>query len=174
MTAKEITSLALKLFAIYLLVQMILAIPTLIASLVTTKEFLGPELSALWLWGASAAAVLIGLVAAWILWKLANKTLSKTSGERNETSFSGNEAAIFAALGLFLVVQALVRFFYVSAGAYVQYVRVEPSEVPLQTTVLMVAHIAQGLVGLSLILRTEGWMSLLQKIRYAGLHKKNF
>jgi hypothetical protein len=169
MTEREITSLALKLFAIYLLVQMLLAVPTLVATLGTAKDYLGPSFSALWLWGAAAAAVVIGLVAAVFLWKVANKALSKPTDGIGGSSFSSIEAAVFSALGLFLVVQALTRFSYVSAGAYVQYVRVEPGEVTLQTAVLMVAHILQGLIGLSLILRTDGWVSLLRRIRNAGL-----
>jgi hypothetical protein len=169
MTGREITSLALKLFAIYMLVQMILAIPTLIASLVTAKDLLGSDFSALWLWGAAAAAVVVGLVVAVFLWKVASKALANPTDGIRVNVFSDIEAAVFAALGLFLVVQALVRFSYVSAGAYVQYVRVEPGEVSLQTSVLMVAHILQGLVGLSLILRTDGWVSLFRRLRNAGV-----
>jgi len=169
MTEREVTSLALKLFAIYVLVQMILAIPTLIASLVTAKEILGSDISALWLWGASVAAVIVGLVAAVFLWKVASKTLSKPTSGTRESFFSSIDAAVLSALGLFLVVQALVRFSYVSAGAYVQYVRVEPGELPLQTAVLMVAHIIEGVVGISLILRTDGWVSLFRRVRNAGV-----
>jgi hypothetical protein len=169
MTEREITSLALKLFAIYLLVQLVLAIPMLVASLVTAKDFFGPDLSALWLWGAAAASVVIALLAAVSLWALARKALSKSPSAIGESRFSGIEGGIFAALGLFLIVQSLVRFSYVTAGAYVQYVRTEPGEIALQTAVLMGAHLFQGLVGLSLVLRTDGWVSLLRRIRNAGL-----
>lgn len=169
MTEREITTLALKLFAIYVLVQMLLAIPTLIGSLVAVKNVLGPEPSAFWLWGAAATAVLLGLLSAVFLWSLATKALSKPPSGAGEGGGSGSEAAIFSALGLFLVVQALVRFSYVSVGAYAQYVRVDPREVKLQTVVLMIALILEALIGLSLILRTTGWVSLHRRVRNAGL-----
>jgi len=173
MTEKEITSIALKLFAIYLLVQIVLAIPTVIASLVTTKEFLSPDLSVMWLWAAAAAAVIIGLATAVLLWRLASKALSTSPVVVKDNGVSRIEVSIFVALGLFLVVQSLVRISYISAGAYVQYVRTEPGEVALQTYVLLAAHVFQGLIGLSLVLRTDGWVSLLRRIRNAGLPGKN-
>lgn len=169
MTEREITSLALKLFAIYVLVQMLGAIPTLIVSLATAKDFLGSALPVLWLSGAAVTAVLIALTTASLLWKLASKALSKTSGEREENSFYRIEAAILSGLGLYLIVQALIRLSYGSAGAYVQYVVSEPGEIPIQTAVLLIVHILEAVIGLSLILRTDGWVSLLRRVRNAGL-----
>lgn len=169
MTRSGITSLALKLFAIYLLVQMLLAIPYLIASLAITKDFLAPEHSSLWLWGATATAVLVGIISTVFLWNIANKLVSNRAEEVTGNGFPDVEAAVLGVLGLFLAVQAIVHFASVSAGAYVQYVNTQPPEVSLQTEVEMVALVIQGLIGLSLILRTDGWVLLFRRIRTAGV-----
>lgn len=169
MTEREITSVALKLFAVYLLVQLLLAFPTVIASLASAKDVFGRHLSGLWLWGAAAMAIMIAIAAALVLWRLANKALAATSGGKERNSFLGIEWAVFSALGLFLLVQALIHFSYVSAGAYVQYVQVDSGDITLQTAVQMGAYIFEAIIGLSLILRTDGWVLMLRKLRNAGV-----
>jgi len=171
MTNNELTALALKLFAIYLLVEMLLAIPTLIVTLGSAKDTLGTGLSELWIWVGVVAAVLIGLSTALLLWNVANRALFKVTNGTGGGGFPAIETAVFAALGIFLIIEGLISFLYVSAGAYVQYVSVEPGGVRLQAAVLMVAHFTQCLIGVSLILRTDGWLSFLYRIRNAGLSK---
>lgn len=171
MTRREITSLALKLLAIYLLVQIILAIPNLFPLYSMGREVYETNYSALALYGAAVAAIVIGLAAAFLIWQLANRAMERTTHEAEDKTLSGLEPAILAALGLFLLIDAIVSFSYLSSSAYMQYMGSEPSEIALQTKAQLSAYGLQVVIGISLILRSEGWERLLRNARTAGLSK---
>lgn len=172
MTEKEITGLALRLFAIYILVQMILAIPSLINSVIMMRESVIGDPGTTWLWFAGVAVIIISLGLAWFLWKKGLNTTRTEHSTNAASSISNVEPAIFTALGIFLVIQALVHLSYLFTGAYVQSTNVHNDDIPLSTITYIVAYLFQVVVGASLALRTNGWINVLNKLRHAGLTSK--
>ena len=174
MTNKEITALALKVFAIYVLVQTLLAVPVIVQAI--SSNFYDKE-------GVTAyAAIGVGIVAITILfgvaiaiWKLSNGIIIKTTSSPLNKAVTPNttEEFILSALGIYLAFKGLLSVFYMSVSAYTQlYGQQTSQEVSPQTAALLISNVIQVIVGLTLILRARGWVMLLRKFRGAGLETK--
>lgn len=172
MTEREITGLALRLFAIYILIQMLLAVPSLINAFIMVEASALGDSGTMWLWFAGVAVIIISLGLAWFLWKKGLNTTRTEHSTNAASSISNVEPAIFTALGIFLVIQALVRLSYLFTGAYVQSINSYNEDIPLSTITSIIAYLFQVVIGTSLMLRTKGWINVLNKLRHAGLTSK--
>lgn len=173
MTNKEITALALKVFAIYVLVQTLLAVPMFVRAI--TSNFYNKEgLTTYTSLGIGILAIAILLGVGISIWKLSNRVISKTvSSSQIQTGPNTTEEFILSALGLYLAFKGLLSVLYMSVSAYTQlYGQHTPQEVSPETVAYLVGNFIQVFVGLSLILRARGWVVLLRKFREAGLETK--
>lgn len=173
MNNKQLTTLALKLFTIYVLAQALLSIPLLATSLTYLRNGPAGISKDMWLWLLALAAILITFILAIVLWRFAGKVMAASGAEEKLSVPEGLEPLILAALGIFLSVQALVRLTGLSAGAYMQASQHATATVSLETTAALLAYLFQLLVGVSLVLRASGWVALLRRIRSAGLSGKD-
>lgn len=168
MTTNEITSVAIKVFAIYVLVQTIFSIPTFTAAY-STFDSIRSSQGLFWFLGI--AALLILLVAAFLLWKLANQVATKvTNGNEKSNTSSIDQSFLLSLLGIYLGIDGIIRFGFVCLSAVSQ--TQDGRDIALATIGYIFGYIIQILVGLSLILKARGWAKFLNWLRGAGLTEK--
>ncbi|MEW8077622.1 MAG: hypothetical protein AB2784_21965 [Candidatus Thiodiazotropha endolucinida] len=171
MTNKEITSVALKVFAIYVLVQAILSIPLLVNAAATYGFSENQNNSSLLLWFLGAIAFILLVVLTVFAWKLAIKIATHSSAhiEERET-FEVDESFFISLLGLYLLFEGILRFGYACISAFM--LVHEGSELSVQTMSYVIGYLLQLIIGLTLVLKAHGWMRFLRWLRVAGLKGK--
>jgi len=171
MTNKELTSVAIKVFAIYVLVQAILSVPLLVNAMATYgfSEHRSGGSILLWLLGAAAFILLVGLTV--FLWKLATRVATQASAQVEDGKSSKvDDGFLISLLGLYLTFEGLLRFGYTCTSLYIQNQSTE--EYSAQTLAYVIGYLIQVVIGLSLILKAHGWLALLRWLREAGLKGK--
>jgi len=160
MTSREITSVALKCLAIYLLFNAILVFPVML----TTSSYLG---SLGWRITVVLSTSLIVIVAGYFIWRLANSligTFKDTPTDQLNISVTPIklEAILFRVLGVYFVVtslQPLVRNLILlrldQTKGY------ELDLVPFH----LLAYFGVIILGMFLIAKPKAWVQLLKKIR---------
>ena len=111
MTTNELTSVAIKVFAIYILVHAILSIPTFIA----TFSGLHFDRSNSWteqvFWLLSVSSIVLLLIVTVLVWKLAGRVVEKAPSAVEKSESCGiDEAFLLSLLGIYLCVEAVMRF----------------------------------------------------------------
>jgi|GEM_PF-5376277 len=175
MTGRELTSLAIRLFAIYVLVRAVLAIPALVQVLygLGGQAYLTPDSA--WFWGVGAFAVVLLVVLAVVLWRLATRFVGPAPAASGDgPSMTVDEPFVLSVLGLYLAFKGLLQIAFLAIGAYSALGPTGPLEHGLkaQTIAYMLGYLVQLLLGLTLILRSHGWAALLRRLREAGLKAK--
>ena len=171
MTNREITALALKVFALYVMVHALLAIPTVVSAFVWADGIFmetdgGRVASAMWFLGAGVVALVAAVVLALGLWWLARRLVSRVEDVPVTDSRSNAlniESVVMAALGLYLTVTALVILGYLGPSLYLGEISGLDTETPAYDLAKVLAYSAQALIGLSLALRPCGWLKLLSR-----------
>ena len=106
MSNKELTKLALKLFAIYVMVQAILAVPQFFQAYVMFSN--GSEYnSANWFMVISAVSITLLVMLSVFTWRLSVNVSTQIISESSDSSLNISEVFILSALGLYLIVFGL-------------------------------------------------------------------
>jgi membrane-anchored glycerophosphoryl diester phosphodiesterase (GDPDase) len=171
MTSKELTSLAIKVFAIYVLIQAILSLPMLANSLIfnALDGSRGNGEVLFWLLGSASLIALIVLVV--FMWKLANRIVKQTSeSPLQEDSPDISESFLVSLLGVYLTFEGLQGFGYATTNTFV--LLQNSRELVTQNIAYLIGNLVQIVIGLSLILKTSGWVSFIRWLRGAGLKGK--
>ena len=171
MTTNELTSVAIKVFAIYILVHAILSIPTFIA----TFSGLHFDRSNSWteqvFWLLSVSSIVLLLIITVLVWKLAGRVVEKASSDVEKSESCGiDESFLLSLLGIYLCVEAVMRFGFVSMSAYTQSQHIDG--VALQTIAYIAGYLFQFIIGSTLILKSSGWIRFIKWLRGAGLTEK--
>ncbi len=171
MTTNELTSVAIKVFAIYVLVHAILSIPPFIVAYSGLGFDHSNGSSGQLFWFLATASVVILVVVTALLWKLAGRVAEKaSSGVGKNESHGINEVFLLSLLGIYLSVDAVMRFGFVCIDAYTQSQHIDG--IALQTIAYIVGYLLQLIIGLTLIIKANGWVRLLKWLRGAGLMEK--
>jgi hypothetical protein len=172
MTNKELTSVAVKVFSIYVLVHAVLSVPYLVNTLITHGGFFenqGDNKFLLGLLGSAAFILLVFL--AGILWKLANKVVEKSSDQVDvEESSKIDSSFLVSLLGFYLTFDGLLRFGYACASAFAQ--AQDGGDLSVQTKAYVAGFLIQIIIGITLVLKAEGWVRVLRWLQRAGLKGK--
>ena len=108
MNTKIISAIAFKLFAIYIIVSGVLALPTILGGFLSAKSMfnfnggiIGPLI-------ISATTIIIAIIAFTILWKLGNGVIDKTP-DVSDAHYNTNELEkmFFKLLGIYFIVISL-------------------------------------------------------------------
>ena len=177
MTNKEITSLAIKVFAIYILLQAILM-------MAQTGNILNQffQFGSAWLIITPVIAI-IGLLASfYMMWKLGNNIIAKTTKEvshegKNNKDFNISQRFILQAIGLYLLITGFRMLFQSGMNMIVKamYVGQQPTELALSYPsdfVYLVSSLLEIILAISLIVKPLFWRNLLHKFRTFGLSNK--
>lgn len=168
MNNTDLSKLALKLLAIYVAVQGLLAMPQLFGSYVMLSN--GSEYSSTAWFIAIAITAIIALFAlSVVIWKLSNNTKTVIAKNTSTSSHPISEEFCISILGLYLIIYGLTNMLFAASFAF--YASQSHSNISYESTksiVYSAVYLIVSLIGLSLIIKTKGWASLLNKLRLAG------
>ncbi len=170
MSNKELSKLALKLFAIYAIVQVMLAIPQFFQAYVMLSN--GSEYnSAKWFMIIGATSIIALLILSVTIWMLANKTTEIISESTNQISSNLSEGFALSMLGIYLIIYGLTRLTVVATSAYYSLNADNNVNYEITQSIIYVAvYFIVVILGLSLVIKSNGWSALLNKLRLAGTH----
>ena len=170
MTSKELTAIALKLFAMYIAVHMVSGIPQIILAFTFLRDSADPMISEYGYVGVEIVALVIIAILAVMIWRLSNRVIDVADARKGIIPTENFEEFTLAVLGLFFVVTALSKIVYLTASAYVQ--ATDPNNIngfAVQSVSMFVSYGLQLVIGMTLVLRTKGWLRIYNSMREAGL-----
>lgn len=168
MSNTDISKLALKIFSLYIIVQVILAIPQFFQAYVMLSD--GSEYnSANWFMLIGATAIILLFFLSVAIWKLSNNTNAITSKNTDNSFPQISEEFVLSLLGVYLIVYGLTRTAVVATSAYFSAHSSNDINYDITQSVIYVAvYLIAAILGISLIIKSTGWSSLLSKLRSAG------
>lgn len=168
MTNKEITSLAIKVFAIYVLIQVISGIAQISAGL--DSFFQGDEKLLFLMPFIAMAGLFIVFVA---LWKLAGSVMEQVNTNDSVVNdFKVDQVFILNLVGFYIVFISLLGI--IQNGISLVYTNFEQGQdsvvslnlvIPSQLIFYGISNLIKLLLGISLIIKPIGWAHLFKKIR---------
>ena len=159
MTSRDITAIALRLFSLWLLVQVILNIPSLVMLLTSVEQYQGqviPEYVHIFLIGGIA---LVGLLAAFLIWVAARTDLARCPSEGSVNLDQEGQMFLLQLGGAYFVVTALA-YLPRSLGFLSHSL-----EFSYSNLLWPLGLVFQLCIGLSLVVRSSQWKKLLAKLR---------
>ncbi|MFC3854059.1 hypothetical protein ACFOSD_14865 [Salinispirillum marinum] len=155
METKQITAIAIRVLALWLLVHLVLSGSTLFVLFSTVSRL---EQHELYPW-VSIGFLALGLLAVVLLWRLSGKVLQSIEEDSQKRLPQGTQAFIIQLLGIYLLVTALVQL---SRQVFMM-----PHNVAefLQYVLPIVGNGMQGLIALALVAKANAWQRLLVRLR---------
>ena len=168
MNNADISKLALKIFSLYIIVQVLLAIPQFFQAYVMLSN--GSEYnSANWFMFIGATAIILLFLLSVAVWKLSNNTKAIISKNTDNSFPLISEEFALSILGIYLIVYGLTRTTVVATSAYFSAHSSNDINYEITQSVIYVAvYLIAAILGISLIIKSKGWSSLLNKLRSAG------
>src|SRR5690606_17899879 len=158
MTSRDVTAIALRLFALWLLVQVISHIPSLFMLMTVLEEYRGEPPSYLEP-ALFASTCLIGLLAAYLVWRAAGSALQRCDANRQQTLDLDGQRFLLQLGGICLAVLALAALprslGFMAHGARFGFIE-------------LLAPASRWLrlrVGLALVIGATRWAALLARLR---------
>ena len=158
MSPKDITSIAIKFFGIYLMVNVVLYFPSMIMSLTALEQYQEENFSSSVFITVVGAFILLGIVVSFILIRLANSIALQTT-EPTDSSLKLSQEFLLQVLGIYFIVSGLS----VMPGYGISIFKgAEPD-----TTKLLygAGYIFQVAVGSYLLIKPVVWGQWLNKLR---------
>lgn len=173
MSSNEITAVAFKVFAIYVFVQMLLAIPSFVQA-ITSNFYNDASSTPYFAVGVTTLALMLLIGITISIWKLSTSIAKKAISTTNEKSILNiSEGFILSVIGLYLAFEGAQSIFYNLVGIYMQlHGKYGTNEVVPESLAYLFSYVVQVAFAFSLILRAQGWSAVLKGIREAGLNAK--
>lgn len=167
MNSKEITSLAFKLLALYVLVTILSQIGQFS---VFFRDFFQYDSTWYYFLPIITIGVLIGLFA--LLWSLSNKIIASPHSKKEvEESLKVDQAFILSLVGFYLLPQGIYELTNIIISEYFvesNLINYANSGVKQLVYLNIIASLLKILISLSLIFKTKGWVSIFKKLKYMG------
>jgi len=158
MSPKDITSIAIKFFGIYLMVNAVLYLPSMIVTLTAFEQHQEENFSSSVFITVVGAFIILGVVVSFILMRLANSIASKTT-DQFEKGSTLSQQFLLQALGVYFIVSSLS----VMPGFGISIIKaVEPD---MTKFMYGVGYIFQAAVGCYLLINPAVWGQWLNKLR---------
>lgn len=171
MNSRQLTSVALKVFAIYVFVQTMLAIPSFFRLYIIAGEGAGYD-NADRLLLITVFSVFLLVMLAIAIWKLSTNVVRNTTTVDNKPASALSEEFILSIVGLYLIFEGLTRFSFSSMSTYFNVISSTDSDDLLtQNMLYLVVYTIQIIIGLTLVVKSRAWASLLKRLREAGLNE---
>jgi len=174
MNNKEITAIALKVFAIYLLAQVIIQLPSIYGFFLAMSNWVDLNIkNFLWIPAVLLIATLsVAVIVARLLWKLSSGITEKSAGElqvENSSKVPSDfHEFIFFVLGLFVLIEGL--FSIPSAVMSGFQASASPGETGVSGNIIVwfLSDLLLIILGLSLMFKRKNWVALYKKLKYAA------
>lgn len=164
MPTKIVTAIAFKLFAIYVIVSAVIALPSLAGTVIAIKnQTVGFDNNILWPIAITIGTIIITFIAFKILWKLGSSCLESSSTLMNDDKDSEVQAlerTLFLVLGVYFTVSAFVEFPNMATLLWAR--SQTPTGTTLQDYAWLVSVMTQFIIGLLLINKLDKWLLLLR------------
>ncbi len=169
MTKQEITSIALKIFALYLLANILYTLPSSYIILNMVRRLDDGQMTQFWLGGLSLCLTGIGVVIAFMLWKLANSLISSREGKNNHgapsLSAESLEPIILSAAGAFIAISTFSHLGRLVSNSLLYANLKKETGIPTSDIMNMVIDIIVFGLGVSLIIKAKWWINLFKRYR---------
>lgn len=166
MTRKETTVVALKCYAIYIVIQLVVFLPTLAGICLKLGHFDQRGTSTFFIGVVSFLSVVCYLVAALFLWKTANSLLIGEAMQETGSSEIGMDEVmkmVLACMGVYFVTAGVIVF----PRIFVEFKIAESNSDPqaLVSAVSLASVVLQIIFGGLLIAKPAKWVKMIQSIR---------
>lgn len=159
MSPKELTSIAIKFFSIYLLVNIILYFPSMIMSLTALQKFHEETFSTSVFIIIVGAFILLGLAVSFVLFKISN-SIAKQAPTAPDSSVKMSQAFLLQTLGVFFIVSALSALPNFSSTLFFKSGQIDTIKIFTGS-----GYLFEALVGLYLLIKPSVWVNVLNKLR---------
>lgn len=157
MNTREVTAIAIKLLAIWLLVHVIIYIPSLAVAFTSVQDFNQTKLPQWLYYALVASSLIIGFLAAILLMRTSNSVLASTGTE--STGSNIDQTFLLQLAGIFFIVTALTSL----PGILLNLGKV--STVQTDTIFYLGGKLFELGVGLYLLTKPAVWARLLNRLR---------
>ncbi|MBH8580936.1 hypothetical protein [Bisbaumannia pacifica] len=159
MITKQVTAIALRLFSIWLLVQLILNLPSLVMLFASVEQYQQQEIPMVAYLGLIGVFILVGLIAVFIINKAATSVLERAKSNSEVTLSNDSQEVLFQLAGLYFVVNALAYLprslsFILNTG-----------EISSSGMLWPAGLVFQLAIGIWLLSASTFWLNLLNKLR---------
>ena len=158
MSPKDITSIAIKFFGIYLMVNVVLYSPSMIMSLTALEQYKEESFSNSVYFTVVGAFILLGIGVSFILIRLSNSIASKTT-ESTESQPTLSQEFLLQVLGVYFIVSGLS----VMPGYSISFFTA--AEPDIAKLLYGAGYIFQVAVGCYLLIKPVVWGQWLNKLR---------
>lgn len=159
MTTKEVTAIALRLFSLWLLVQVILNLPSLALFLTSMGQFQEQFLPRYVYILMIGCSVVIGLIAVFLIWRTASSVLAYKAGEGGSGVDEQSQKFLLQLGGAYFIVNSLA---YLPRSLGFLQSSFEVSYVHLLSPLGL---LFQLFIGLALVVHASWWAHLFAKLR---------
>lgn len=159
MTTREITAIALRLFSLWLLVQVILNVPGLVLLLVSVEQYQGQVIPGYVYIMMITSFIAIGLVAAYLIWGAAKSALASDSRPESEILDRNGQKFLLQLGGAYFVVDALA--YLPRSLAFLQH-SLDVSYVNLLSPLGIVFQL---FIGIALLVKPSHWANVFARLR---------
>ena len=159
MITQQVTAIALRIFSIWLLIQLILNLPSLVMLFASVEQYKQQEIPMAAYAGLIGAFISIGFIAVFLINKAANSVLNRAASDSEATLSSDSQKVLFQLAGLYFVVNAL---------AYLpRSLSFMPSSMEISSSNILwpAGLVFQLVVGLWLVSASAFWLNLFNKLR---------
>lgn len=165
MITQQITAVALKLIAIWLVLQMFLNIPSLVMLFTNLEQYQQKAIPAVIYFWMIACFLVIGLVAAYLVFKTAASVLTTAKTETTLALGEDSQKVLFQFAGIYFVVRSLAQL-----PASLAFIPVTPA-LDMANILGLTGIIVQLMAGLWLVIYPGFWLRLCQKLRHTSQHE---
>lgn len=159
MITQQVTAIALRLFSIWLLIQLILNLPSFVMLFASVGQYQQQEIPMGVYAGLIGAFILVGLIAVFLINKAANSVLSRATSDSEATLSSDSQKVLFQLAGLYFVVNALA--YLPRSLSFLP----NTMEIPLSSILWPAGLVFQLVVGLWLVSASTFWLNLFKTLR---------
>ena len=159
MVTQQITAIALRFFAIWLLIQLMLNVPNLIMLITSIGQYQQQEIPMGAYIGIIGALALVGLLAAFLINKAATSVLNKTKSNSEVTLDIESQKLLFQLVGLYFVVNALA--YLPRSLSFIP----STTEIDITNWLWSAGLTFQLAIGVWLVSSSTFWLKLFSKLR---------
>lgn len=159
MITHQVTAIALRLLSIWLLIQLILNLPSLVMLFSSIEQYQQQEIPIAVYAAIIGAFILVGLLAVFLINKAALSVLAKAKSETEASLSSDSQKVLFQLAGLYFVVNAIA---YLPRSLSIL---PHSAEISISSILWSAGLAFQLVMGLWLVSDSHFWVSIFNKLR---------
>lgn len=159
MTTKDVTAIALRLFSLWLLVQVILNVPSLVLYLTTMEQYQEQIIPGYVYIAMIGGFIVVGLMAVYLIWLAAKSVLNYEASGSGSAADDQSQTFLLQLGGVYFIVTSLA-YLPRSLGFFLSSMEVSYVHVLSPLGLLF-----QLFIGLALVFNASWWVHLLARLR---------